>query len=159
MSNVTPHEIMGMTATAFGLLPLGFRGQFFGGLTAKNRPKPLRARQTAVYLILRHTTAAHADIARLFGLLSPNTNLSREQANIISAEIAIDLDFRALVDSIEDQIDALHERRYEDAAVLRLPVAKSIAREPREVVGKRRKTSTAPKARVRAPSLADLHHG
>ncbi|MEQ1695984.1 MAG: hypothetical protein ABL901_09115 [Hyphomicrobiaceae bacterium] len=159
MSRVTPREIMSLTATAFGLLPGSFRGQFFGNVTAKNRPKPLRARQTAVYLVLRHTLATHADIASLLGLLSPSKTLPAEQAAIIATELIFDAGLQDIVSGIEDAIDALHERRCEDDAVLRLPVAKSIAKEPRDVVGKRRKHSSAPKARVRAPTLAELSHG
>jgi hypothetical protein len=146
MSNVAPCEIMVITAKAFGLLPLGFRGQFFGNWKAKHRPMPLRARQVAVYLMLRHTQATKTEIAALFGLSPGNASLrAQEQADHIASEIKTDPDLKDLVNEIEDRIDALHEERIDKAAQPKLPIAKA-------------KQAPA-KTRVRAPTMKELSHG
>jgi len=112
MSNVAPCEVMCMTAKAFGLLPLTFRGQFLGNWKSRHRPKPLRARQVAVYLILRHTQATNAEIAGLFGHSLNNAKMrTKEQADLIAEEIKTNDALAAIVDGIEDEIDALHDDR------------------------------------------------
>ena len=108
MSNVTAREIMNLAAEEFGVLVVEMIGRWCGTKGREEASSTL-ARNTAVYLIRRHTRSGPAEIARLLGLPPDAARIARMAAD--TTKRMRTPDFLPRVARIEDRIDALHEGR------------------------------------------------
>ena len=108
MSNVTPREIIDLVAEEFGVLVIEMIGRWAGQNSAGSAG--LQARDTAVYLIRRHTRTGPTEIGRLLAIPSARGPIIAGLAdNTLRAMRQPDMLFR--IRRIEDRIDALHEAR------------------------------------------------
>jgi hypothetical protein len=109
MSNVSPREILNLTAVAFGVSPeaIGVRRQGRHAAT----PLSSLARACAVMLIRRHTSEALRHITELIGFdITVGTRL-RAAADNFERSYGQDPYLSFCVAEIEDAIDTLHEAR------------------------------------------------
>lgn len=165
MSNIAVHEILALTAAAFGVTAAEMARPRRGRRKADWAPWPVVARGAVVILAERHTMAETRDLATAFGrdkrrsVGSAGENLRRDAAK--TAAMAVnDANIRLCMQAIEDQIDALHEARLE--AMERATAAgfgglAAIARNrglPKRSRGPRRQTGADPETSTR-PSVTN----
>lgn len=111
MSNVTPDEIVDLTAREFKIQKVEMKGRWFGSWGRGTCPPALTARKVATLLIQRHTEERTGATLARFCLSASNPGRIRLDAIDIETRLATDADLRAAIDGIERRIDELHETR------------------------------------------------
>lgn len=115
MSNVTIHDIVRLTAEAFGVTHAEMRANHSKaprGPRFLDRPPSLSARRVAAYLAHRHTTLQWRQIAAvLSGSPADARSRMREDAETVAFLIGVDADLARVVEAIESAIDDVHDAR------------------------------------------------
>jgi hypothetical protein len=110
VSNVTAREVFELTAAAFGTTVEEMATRHQG----RGDPMSSNARDCAVMLARRHTSATYAELAEILGWKSKAapTRL-RKGAAVFEGAMFSDMIHRITTDIIEENIDKLHEARVE----------------------------------------------
>ena len=110
MSNVTAREVFQLTAAAFGTTVEEMATRHQG----RGDPMSSNARDCAIMLARRHTSATFAELAEIMGWASKAapTRL-RKGAAVFEGAMFSDMIHRITTDIIEEHIDTLHEARVE----------------------------------------------
>jgi hypothetical protein len=113
MSNVTPQEIIRLTATAFRQSFSATVMPGFTGVGYKQAKPWIKSRNVALLLIQRHTNLDWREIARIFdiGVHSAGSQVIRKIAERTEAEALLYPNLAVRLEQIESQIDVLHEQR------------------------------------------------
>ena len=125
MSNVTPIEILHLTARVWGVTTAAMCKRR-AGISAASPPK--RATLAAVWLVCKHTETPMLELAHLLGYSAwakgGDTRVMTLHRLAVEclAEVPV---FAALVESVEERIDDLHDERES-----RMVIASAVRSEP-----------------------------
>ena len=111
MSAVTLSEIADLVAGKLKVPVAFMRGLTKGRASDAEVARWRRARNVVVVLARRHTQVSYATIASFFGLSPTAHRLDEAVAGADPGWISDDPELHWAVEEIEQQIDALHERR------------------------------------------------
>lgn len=114
MSAVTLSEIADLTAARLRVPVAAMRGLSRGRASDAEIARVRTARNVVIVLARRHTQASFPTIASFFGLALHGSTRHRLREVVSGAEpgwLSADAELHAAVEEIEQQIDALHERR------------------------------------------------
>jgi hypothetical protein len=109
MSNITPSEIITITAAAFGVDSNRMCDRYRGN-TTYNRVM-IRARLISGYMIVRHTLLSWRDVADLFAFERKQGHIMDKRLSALLDTLPRDKELNSIIAAIEDKIDEVHECR------------------------------------------------